>query len=70
MRTTGTVKWYDAEKGFGFITLAPGQAVFMHRSQLPREGTERIHVDAGDRLEFEVRDATRGPEARNITRAP
>lgn len=56
---SGRVKFFDAEKGFGFITGDDGQQVYLHASALP-EGTS---VTAGTRVEYGVADGRRGPQA-------
>ncbi|PPF22930.1 cold-shock protein [Rathayibacter rathayi] len=56
---TGKVKFYDEEKGFGFISTDEGQEIFLHASALPA-GTA---VKAGARLEFGIADGKRGPQA-------
>ena len=59
---TGKVKFYDDEKGFGFITSDEGQEVFLHASALPAGATVR----AGTRLEFGIADGKRGAQALSV----
>jgi len=58
----GTVKWYNDIKSFGFIQVEDGKDVFVHKSQLP-EGTL---LKEGDRVEFDIEDAPKGPQAVNV----
>jgi len=58
----GTVKWYNARKGYGFIEGEDGKDVFVHRTSLP----SGIFLDEGDKVEFEVEESDRGPKATNI----
>ncbi|MEU6645277.1 cold-shock protein [Saccharomonospora sp. NPDC046836] len=60
---TGKVKWYDAEKGFGFVTQDGGEDVYIRKSALP-QGVEALK--AGQRLEFGVADGRRGPQALSV----
>jgi len=60
---TGKVKWYDSEKGFGFLATEEGDEVFLHASALP-SGVET--VKAGTRVEFGVADGKRGPQALSV----
>ncbi|WP_199431340.1 cold-shock protein [Qaidamihabitans albus] len=60
---TGKVKWYDAEKGFGFVTQDDGEDVYIRKSALP-QGVEALK--AGQRLEFGVADGRRGPQALSV----
>ena len=64
--TTGTVKWFNESKGFGFITQEDGPDVFAHYSEIQGEGFKTI-VE-GDTVSFEVVDGDKGPKATNITR--
>ena len=60
---TGKVKWYDVEKGFGFLATEDGDEVFVHASSLPA-GLEGLKP--GTRVEFGVADGKRGPQALSI----
>ncbi|SFB62264.1 cold shock protein (beta-ribbon, CspA family) [Amycolatopsis marina] len=60
---TGKVKWYDAEKGFGFVTQEGGEDVYIRKAALP-QGVEGLK--AGQRLEFGVADGRRGPQALSV----
>lgn len=62
---TGTVKWFDSEKGFGFIT-SEGKDVFVHFSQIQTEGFKTLAE--GDQVEFEIKDGERGPQAVNVVK--
>lgn len=61
---TGTVKWYDSEKGFGFISSDDGDDVFVHVSTLPASVTA---LKAGTRVEFGVVDGRRGKQALSLS---
>jgi CspA family cold shock protein len=62
---TGTVKWFNSEKGFGFITPEDGSAdVFVHFSAIAGEGYRNL--DEGQRVEFEVTQGQKGPQAANV----
>ncbi|MEK4485968.1 cold-shock protein [Psychrobacillus sp. FSL H8-0484] len=64
--TQGTVKWFNAEKGFGFIEVEGGNDVFAHFSAIQGDGFKSL--DEGQKVEFEVEDGQRGPQAVNITK--
>lgn len=61
---TGTVKWYNPEKAFGFITVDDGRDVFVHRSAL---GNEREWLVEGQEVRMDVRNGAKGPEAADVT---
>jgi CspA family cold shock protein len=58
----GTIKWYNARKGYGFIDGEDGKDVFIHQSVVPT-GT---FLNEGDKVEYEIEEAERGPQATNI----
>lgn len=65
MSQTGKVKWFNADKGFGFITPdAGGSDVFAHFSAI--EGGGYRSLNEGQEVEFEVNDGPKGPQAANI----
>ena len=61
---TGTVKWFNEAKGFGFIAQSEGDDVFVHYSAIEGDGFKSL-VD-GDRVEFEVAQGPKGPAAKNV----
>lgn len=65
---TGTVKWFDAEKGFGFITPDEGgQDMFVHHSEIQVSGYASL--DEGQKVTFEIGEGRKGPCATNVTPA-
>ncbi len=62
----GKVKWFNAEKGFGFIERADGDDVFVHFSAIVGEGFKSL--DEGQDVQFEITAGDRGPQAANVTR--
>jgi len=60
----GTVKWFNAEKGFGFIEVENEDDVFVHFSAIDGDGFKSL--DEGQQVEFEVVDGDRGPQAANV----
>lgn len=62
---TGTVKWFNSEKGFGFITGEDGKDVFAHFSQIKSEGYKSL--EEGQKVSFDVAQGQKGPQAENIT---
>ena len=66
MRTKGTVKWFNDEKGFGFITREDGEKdVFVHHTAINATGFKSLKE--GDKVEFEVVQGQKGPAAQNVT---
>ena len=61
----GTVKWFNNQKGFGFISDAEGNDVFVHYSGLNMEGYKTL--EEGQEVEYEVVDGAKGPQASNVT---
>lgn len=66
MMETGTVKWFNADKGFGFIEVEGGSDVFVHFSAIVSEGFKSL--DEGQRVEFNVVQGNRGPQAENVVK--
>ena len=60
----GTVKWFNAEKGFGFITVEGGQDVFVHYSAIDMSGYKVL--EEGQRVVFEVGTGAKGPQAESV----
>ncbi len=63
-RITGTVKWFDAGKGYGFVTRDGGTDVFVHQSAIQAEGYRSLAE--GQRVEFEVEQGPKGAKASNV----
>ncbi|HLS60402.1 MAG TPA: cold shock domain-containing protein [Virgibacillus sp.] len=61
---TGKVKWFNAEKGFGFIEREDGDDVFVHFSAIQAEGFKTL--EEGQDVEFEIVEGERGPQAANV----
>ena len=62
----GTVKWFNAKKGFGFLSDAEGKDVFVHYSALQMDGFKELKD--GEAVEFDVVDGDKGPQAANVIR--
>jgi len=64
---TGTVKWFNAEKGYGFISIQGEDDVFVHFSAIQSEGFKTL--EEGQEVRFEVVQGAKGPQASNVERA-
>ena len=62
----GKVKWFNKEKGYGFIEREDGEDVFVHYSAIQQEGFKTLAE--GEEVEFEIVEGSRGPQAANVTR--
>ncbi|MBK3493887.1 cold-shock protein [Viridibacillus sp. YIM B01967] len=62
----GTVKWFNSEKGFGFVEVEGENDVFVHFSAIQGDGFKTL--DEGQKVEFEVVEGNRGPQAANVTK--
>ena len=65
-RITGTVKWFNASKGYGFIAHEGGKDVFVHFSAIQTEGYRALNE--GEQVEFSIEDSPKGPQAVNVTK--
>ena len=66
LNMTGKVKWFNAEKGYGFISTEDGKDVFVHYSQINSDGYKTL--DEGQAVEFEINDGPKGPQATNVVK--
>lgn len=62
----GTVKWFNSEKGYGFIQVEGGNDVFVHYTAILGDGFRTL--EEGQRVEFDIVDGQRGPQAANVTK--
>ena len=65
-KVTGTVKWFDESKGFGFIQQASGSDVFAHYSAIVNDGDGFRTLQEGQQVEFNITQGQKGPQAENI----
>lgn len=65
-RLTGTVKWFNAAKGYGFIAHEGGKDVFVHFSAIESDGYRSLNE--GEQVEFAIEDSPKGPQAVSVTK--
>ena len=65
-RITGVVKWFNDEKGYGFIQREGGPDVFVHHSAIKATGYRKL--EEGERVEFEITEGPKGPQASEVVR--
>lgn len=64
----GTVKWFNSEKGFGFIQPEDGgKDVFVHFRQINRTGYGQVNLEEGQKVSFQIGEGNKGPQAENVT---
>jgi len=63
----GTVKWFNEQKGFGFITADDGQDVFVHHTSISQDGFRTL--DEGQRVTFDIVSGPKGPQASNVCKS-
>jgi CspA family cold shock protein len=64
----GSVKWFNAAKGYGFIQCEDGQDIFVHFSAIQGEGYKSL--EEGEKVTFEITTGPKGPQASNVVKAP
>ena len=62
----GKVKWFNSQKGYGFIEMEGGKDIFVHHNEIQGHGFKSL--DEGDRVQFEIRTNDKGDHAANVTR--
>ena len=68
-RIIGTVKWFNGDKGFGFIEREGGKDVFVHYSAIQSQSAGFRNLQEGQKVEFNVEQGPKGPQASNVTLA-
>jgi CspA family cold shock protein len=63
---TGTVKWFNSQKGYGFIEMEDGKDIFVHYNSIQGQGFKSL--DEGEKVRFEVRNSPKGEHAENVTK--
>jgi len=64
----GTVKWFNSEKGYGFIEQEDGgKDVFVHFRQINKSGYDRASLNEGQKVTYEIGEGQKGPQAENVT---
>lgn len=63
---TGTVKWFNSEKGYGFVTSEDGLDIFVHFTAITGDGFKSL--EEGQKVEFDVTEGDRGPQAANVVK--
>ncbi len=66
LKFSGKVKWFDTTKGFGFIQTEQGNDVFVHYSGLPVINGKIQNLESDQKVEFEITEGKRGPQATNV----
>ena len=64
--TTGTVKWFSNQKGYGFITPEEGNDVFVHHNEIQGDGYKTL--EEGQKVEFEIAEGPKGDQAKNVVK--
>ena len=64
--TTGTVKWFSNQKGYGFISPEDGNDVFVHHSEIQGDGYKSL--EEGQKVEFEIAEGPKGEQAKNVVK--
>jgi CspA family cold shock protein len=65
---TGTVKWFNGSKGYGFITRENGEDAFVHYRSIEGEGEEYKTLKEGERVQFEITEGPKGLQATSVTK--
>jgi cold shock protein len=67
-QVNGTVKWFNSDKGFGFIEQENGgKDIFVHYRQINSNGYDRVSLNDGQKVTFEIGQGEKGPQAENVT---